>query len=262
MPAHGSHGHGRRGASPDSAALAAHIRRDLAAFVRRQMDPARARWQKPGAVVRALGLRRGQVVAEIGAGPGYFTPRLARAVGPRGHVYAVDPEPAVLQVLRRNLARARVSNVTPVLSRPDDPLLPASRCDLALIVNSYHHFPDGPALLRRIARALGRDGRIVNIDFDKRETPVGPPVENRVAREDFLRDARRAGLALMAEHRFLPYQYFLVLGPRGRKRGGGRRRAANGSRRVGQPVTMCLRRSCGGLQETARASRSGCHGGS
>jgi ubiquinone/menaquinone biosynthesis C-methylase UbiE len=211
--------HHHHGAARTPAKLAAHIRRDLAAFIRRQMDPARARWQKPDAVVRALGLRRGQVVAEIGAGPGYFTPRLARAVGPSGHVYAVEPEAAVLELLRRTLDRARVANVTPVLSRADDPLLPAGRCALALIVNSYHHFPDGPALLRRIARALGRGGRIVNIDFDKRETPVGPPLEHRVAREDFLRAARRAGLAPVAEHRFLPYQYFLVLRPRpGRRR--------------------------------------------
>jgi ubiquinone/menaquinone biosynthesis C-methylase UbiE len=178
------------------------------------MDPARAQWQKPGAVVRALGLRSGQVVAEVGAGPGYFAPWLARAVGPAGHVFAVEPEAAVLEVLRRNLGRTNLTNVTPVLSRADDPLLPAGRCDLALIVNSYHHFPDGAALLRRIARALRRGGRIVNIDFDKRATPVGPPMEHRVAREDFLRDARRAGLALVAEHRFLPYQYFLVLRPR------------------------------------------------
>jgi predicted methyltransferase len=214
--AHGGHRHGRRGGSANPAALASHIRRNLAAFVRRQMDPAREAWQKPGAVVRALGLRRGEVVAEIGAGPGYFAPRLARAVGPAGHVYAVEPEAAVLEVLRRTLERTRVTNVTPVLSRADDPLLPAGRCDLALIVNSYHHFPDGPALLCRIVRALGPGGRLVNIDFDKREAPVGPPVEHRVAREDFLRDARRAGLALVAEHRFLPYQYFLVLRPRRR----------------------------------------------
>jgi hypothetical protein len=65
---------------------------------------------------------------------------------------------------------------------------------------------------------------VANIDFARRDTPVGPPVDHRVAREDFLRDAHRAGLALAAEHRFLPYQYFLVLRP-GRQRGAGRRRA-------------------------------------
>jgi SAM-dependent methyltransferase len=187
---------------------------DLEAFIKRQVDPGRAAWQKPDLVVRALGLRVGQVVADVGAGPGFFSSRLARAVGPTGHVYAVDPEPAVLDVLRERLARSRIRNVTPVLGRADDPLLPAGHCDLVLIVNAYHHVRGGLAFLRRLTRALARGGRIVNIDFQKRETPVGPPVEHRVAREAFLRQAWRAGLAPVAERGFLPYQYFLVLRPR------------------------------------------------
>lgn len=187
---------------------------DLAAYLARQENPERAAWQRPAAVIRALGLRAGQVVADIGAGPGYFALRLARAVGPSGHVYAVEPEPVILDVLRDRIGAARARNVTPVLGRADDPLLPAGRCDVALIVDAYHHFPDGPAFLRRVARALRPNGRLVNIDFAKRETPVGPPVDHRVAREDFLRDARRAGLALVGEHDFLPHQYFLVLRPR------------------------------------------------
>ena len=182
----------------------------LKAYLARQLDPARATWQKPRAALRAMGLRRGHTVAEIGSGPGFWTLRLARVVGPSGHVYAVDPEPAILEALRRRLEKTRVKNVTPVLGAAGDPLLPAGRCDLALIVNTYHHFADGPASLRRVAAALRAGGRLVNIDFHKRETPMGPPVDHRVAREEFLRDARRAGLTLVAEHRFLPYQYFLV----------------------------------------------------
>ena len=182
----------------------------LKAYLARQLDPARATWQKPRAALRAMGLRRGHTVAEIGSGPGFWTLRLARLVGPSGHVYAVDPEPAILEVLRRRLEKTRVKNVTPVLGGAGDPLLPAGRCDLALIVNTYHHFADGPASLRRVAAALRAGGRLVNIDFHKRETPMGPPVDHRVAREEFLRDARRAGLTPVAEHRFLPYQYFLV----------------------------------------------------
>jgi ubiquinone/menaquinone biosynthesis C-methylase UbiE len=175
-------------------------------------------WQRPDRVLRALGLRRGDVVADIGAGAGFWTPRLARRVGPSGHVFAVEPEIEILRLLRERLEKERVANVTPVLGRADEPLVPPGTCTLALIVSTYHHFPDGPRFLRRVARLLRPRGRIVNIDFDKRETPVGPPVEHRVSREDFLRDARKAGLELVAEHRFLPHQYFLVLQPARRRR--------------------------------------------
>jgi ubiquinone/menaquinone biosynthesis C-methylase UbiE len=180
-------------------------------MVRRALDPKRAAWQKPGAVVRALGVRRGQVVAEIGAGPGFFTPRLARAVGRTGQVYAVDPEPQMLEMLRGRLARAGIRNVTPVLGRADDPLLPPGSCDLALIVNAYHHFADGPATLRKIVLALGPGGRVVNIDWGQGKSEIGPPPHRRVPPGKFLVAARRAGLRPVAEHRFLPYQYFFVL---------------------------------------------------
>lgn len=202
---HQGHGHAHHGRYGNP--------QDFEAYRARQLDPARAGWQRPAAVLRAIGLRRGQTVAEIGAGPGFWTFRLARAVGPSGRVYAVDPEPAMLEALRERLEKARVGNVTPVLGGTDDPLLPHRQCHLALIVNTYHHFPDGPAFLRRVATVLRPGGRLVNIDFEKRETPVGPPVDQRVAREEFLQDARRAGLRLVAEHRFLPYQYFLILRP-------------------------------------------------
>jgi len=180
-------------------------------MIARQEAPTRAAWQKPAAVIRTLGLRPGQTVADVGAGPGYFSVRLARVVRTSGHVYAIDPEPAILQVLRDRLTTARVANVTPVLGRGNDPLLPARSCDVALMVNMFHHVEDRPGFLRRLALVLRRGGRLVNIDFASRETPVGPPLEHRVAREHFLRVARRAGLALVAEHHFLPYQYFLVL---------------------------------------------------
>lgn len=184
---------------------------DFEAYLARQESSERAAWQKPDRVVRALGLRRGQTACELGAGPGYFALRLARAVGLRGHVYAVDAEPRMLGALVERIRKARVRNVTPVLGLDEEPFLPPRACDLILVVNTYHHFPDGPAYLRRLRRSLKPGGRIVNIDFHKRETPVGPPLEHRVTREEFLRDARRAGLRLAGEFAFLPYQYFVVL---------------------------------------------------
>lgn len=187
---------------------------DLEAYLARLEDPERAAWQKPDRVVRALRLRPGQTACELGAGPGYFAFRLARAVGRDGRVYAVDAEPRMLEYLAARIRKARARNITPVLGLDDDPLLPARSCDVILTVNTYHHFPDGPAFLRRLRRSLRPGGRIANVDFHRRETPVGPPVEHRVAREEFLRQARRAGLTVAAELSFLPHQYFLILRPR------------------------------------------------
>jgi len=186
---------------------------DLKAYAAGLLDPARDAWQKPDEVVKALGLQPGQVACDVGAGPGYFTLRLAAAVGPSGRVLAVDVEPGLLAALRQRLEQGGVRNVTPVLSLAGDPLLPAGGCDVALVVNTYHHFPDGPAYLARLAAALKPGGRIVNVDFHKRETGVGPPVAHRVAREAFLADAATAGLSVVDEPTFLPHQYFVVLAP-------------------------------------------------
>jgi ubiquinone/menaquinone biosynthesis C-methylase UbiE len=162
-------------------------------------------------VIAALGLQPGQTACDVGAGPGYFALRLARAVGEPGRVFAVDVEPRMLEVLRQRIAAAQARNITPILAPGDDPLLPAQACDLILIIDTYHHFPDGKAYLRKLAAALKPGGRLVNIDFHKRALPVGPPVDHLVAREDFLRDAAAAGFTLDEEPAFLPHQYFLVL---------------------------------------------------
>ena len=184
--------------------------KDRAEYLDRLEGPERAAWQKPDEVVAALGLHAGQVACEIGAGPGYFSLRLAYAAG---HVFAVEVAPPMLEVLRERLLAAGARNVTPVLALQDDPLLPDACCDLALIVNSFHHFPGGAAYLRRLRGALKPGGRIVNIDFHDRELPIGPPPEMKISRDAFLRLAEAAGLRLAREHTFLPWQYFLELQP-------------------------------------------------
>jgi ubiquinone/menaquinone biosynthesis C-methylase UbiE len=181
---------------------------DLEDYLRRLEGSERAEWQKPDEVVAALGLRAGDTGCEIGAGPGYFSLRLARAAG---HVFAVEVHPRMLEVLRERIAAARVSNLTPVFGLSGDPLLPPASCNLALIVNTFHHFPDGVAYLRRLVSALKPDGRIVNIDFHERELPVGPPPEHKLSRDAFLHLAGEGGLRLHREHTFLPWQYFLEL---------------------------------------------------
>ena len=184
---------------------------DLDDYIAQLSSPARDAWQKPDQVVAALGLTKGQTACDIGSGPGYFTLRLARAVGPTGFVYAEDVEARMLTALRERLERARVRNVAPVLGLSDDPLLPPGSCDVVLVVDTYHHFPDRAGYLQRLRRSLKPRGRIVNIDYHRRPTPVGPPLDHRVARDTFLSEAKAAGLTLAGEQSFLPYQYFLVL---------------------------------------------------
>lgn len=181
---------------------------DLDSYIARLASSERDAWQKPDELVAALRLQPGQVACDVGAGPGYFALRLARAVGESGLVYAVDVEPRILDALRERLAQGP-RNVVPVLALAADPLLPPRACDLILVVNTFHHFPDPPSYLRRLARSLRPGGRIVNVDYEKKETPFGPPLAQRVSREEFLRQAESAGLALAAEHKFLPYQYAL-----------------------------------------------------
>jgi ubiquinone/menaquinone biosynthesis C-methylase UbiE len=187
---------------------------DLDAYIAAQEDPGRAAWQKPDQVLDALGLVPGQVVCDIGAGPGYFALRASRRVGARGRVFAVDVDPRILDALRARLERAGARNVTPVLALASDPLLAPASCDLVLVVDAYHHFPDRAAYLRRLVRLLRPRGRLVNVDWLKGDTKIGPPQDHRVGREEFLADASRAGLQVVAEPQILQYQYFLILAAR------------------------------------------------
>ncbi len=183
---------------------------DLDAYVSHLENPSRNGWQKPDDVVAKLFVQPGATVCDVGAGPGYFSLRLAEVVGAQGRVYAVDVEPRILGRLQERIGQSGLRNIVPILGLPDDPLLPAGVCDVVLIVNTLHHFPDPVAYLKRLGRALNQSGRIVNIDFYKRPTPMGPPVEARISAEDVVAMAEQAGLKLAAKHEeLLEYQYFL-----------------------------------------------------
>jgi len=183
---------------------------DPAAYIASLEDPARDEYQKPDEVMKALALRPGEVVADIGSGPGYFTLRFARAVGETGRVYAVDVSPNMIRALNRRLRDAGIRNVVPVLSEPDDPLLPDASVDRFVIVDTWHHVEARPAYLALLKRMLKPGGQVVHIDFQKRELPVGPPLGMKVSREELVQQMEEAGFRLSAEHTFLPYQYFLV----------------------------------------------------
>lgn len=182
---------------------------DAAAYIQALEDPARDAYQKPHDVMQALAIRPGEVIADIGSGSGYFTLRLAHHVGPTGRVYGVDISPDMIRHLDARIRDAGIRNVTTILANPDDPKLPEA-IDRFLVVDVWHHVEDKAAYLARMTSRLKPGGQVIMIDFHKRDLPVGPPVEMKIAREDLIAQMTAAGFRVLAEHTFLPHQYFLV----------------------------------------------------
>jgi len=176
-------------------------------------SPDRDLWQLPGQIMDALGIAEGSVVADIGAGAGWFTIRLSKRVGPNGVVYAEDVQKQMLEATGRRVSKEGLRNVQTVLGTADDPRLPGL-VDAALIVDTYHELDNPVALLRNTARALKPQGRIGVVDFKKDGLGPGPSLEDRVNPEQIVKDAEAAGLRLVRRETFLPYQFLLVFSAR------------------------------------------------
>jgi arsenite methyltransferase len=185
------------------------LHKDPAAYIAALEDPKRDGYQKPHEVMQALGVKEGEVIADIGAGSGYFTMRLAHHVGSAGRVYGVDISPDMIRHLHARVRDAGVLNVFPILARPDDPLLPQP-VDRFLFVDVWHHVENQAGYLALMKKLLKPGGQVVMIDFHKRELPFGPPMSMKIAREDLIRQMQTHGFRVLAEHTFLPVQYFLV----------------------------------------------------
>ncbi|MBK5294328.1 MAG: class I SAM-dependent methyltransferase [Acidobacteriia bacterium] len=165
-------------------------------------NPARDAWQKPHEVVTALGLRPDEAVADIGAGSGYFSRRLAHHAG---KVYAVDIDAKLLEMAKANAP----ANVETVLASANDPKLAEGSVDTIFFCDVLHHISERGAYYAKLGRALRPGGRIVMIDFRKLDLPVGPPVSMKLAEEEVVAEMKAAGFVLARKHDFLPYQYFM-----------------------------------------------------
>lgn len=171
-------------------------------------NPARDAWQKPDEVVQALALAPNAVVADVGAGTGYFAARLARAL-PRGRVYAADASPDMVKYLAERAQREQLPNLSAVRAAADGPNLPAP-VDLVLLVDVYHHIDDRVGYFRALQGALKPAARVAVIDF-KPETRRGP--RHKIPASTVREEMRQAGYAMVQELAFLPDQYFLVFAP-------------------------------------------------
>jgi arsenite methyltransferase len=190
------------------------LHRDSRAYIGMLDDPKRDVYQKPHEVLTALAIEPGEVIADIGAGSGYFTFRLAHHVGDKGRVYAVDISPDMIRHLNRRIRELKATNVTAILADADDPLLADASIDRFFFSDSWHHIENQSKYLSLIKKMLKPRGQIIMIDFQKKELPVGPPMQMKIAREDLIRQMESNGFRLTKEHTFLPYQYFLIFAPK------------------------------------------------
>ena len=158
-------------------------------------------------------IAEGSAVADLGAGGGWFTMRLANRVGPNGTIYAQDVQPQMIDAITRRIKRAGLTNVKTVLGTDSNPSLPAP-VDAVLIVDAYHEFKQPVVMLGNVARALKPNGRIGIVEFKKDGLGPGPPMEERVEPERVIRDAEAAGLRLVSRENFLRYQYMLIFARR------------------------------------------------
>jgi precorrin-6B methylase 2 len=173
--------------------------------------PEREDEEAPSVAIRALGLKTGQVVADIGTGSGYYAVRMAKEVGTTGKVYATDIQPGMLELLRRNVERAGLHNVVSVLGSADDPALPPDSLDLALMVDVYHELSAPQVFVRRLRTALKRTGRLVLLEFRKEDARVPIRPEHKMSVAEVRAELEPEGFRLSAVLNDLPWQHILIL---------------------------------------------------
>jgi ubiquinone/menaquinone biosynthesis C-methylase UbiE len=190
--------------------------------------PDRDQWQPPELIMDDLSIAEGAIVADLGAGGGWFTIQLARRVRPNGIVYAVDVQPQMIEVIRRRAQRENLTNVRTILGSADDPKLPRG-IDAALIIDAYHEMAcaarpsceEPIALLKNVARTLRPQGRLGVVDFYPGQGGPGPAPDERVDPLTVIKAAAAAGLQLITDKPVPPFQfqYLLVFGKTASGRG-------------------------------------------
>jgi len=170
-------------------------------------DPSRDEWQKPHEVVMALGLKSTDAIADIGAGTGYFARRFANHAA---KVYAVDIDRELLAIAGKNAP----ANLETVLAAPDDPHLPERSVDIIFFCDVLHHIENRATYYPTLAKALKPGGRIVVIEFYKKDLPIGPPPSMKLSDGEVIAEFRNAGFTLARRLDVLPYQYYLFFDKR------------------------------------------------
>lgn len=172
-------------------------------------SPERRKWQKPQEVVALMEIEAGMTAADLGAGTGYFLEYLSAAVGEDGRVLALEPEASLVEFMRKRAQQEGWPNVEPRRIPYDDPQLAAGSVDRLLIVNTWHHIEDRAAYAAKIRQGLRPGGRVYVVDYTK-DSPSGPPTEERLEPEQILDELTRGGLQSALIEESLPRQFIVV----------------------------------------------------
>lgn len=166
--------------------------------------------ENPDLALRLLRIKKGATVADIGAGSGYITLRMAKIVGPMGKVYASDIQAGMLTLLQQNMARAKVDNIVPVLGAIDDPKLPADSIDLAIMVDVYHEFSEPQKMLQRIRTALKSDGRLVLLEYRAEDPSVPILPDHKMTKAQVKQELEAEGFKQSRVYDDLPWQHLFI----------------------------------------------------
>jgi len=161
-----------------------------------------------------LGLRPGDVACDVGAGNGYHTLRMARAVGPSGKAIGVDLQPQMLTLLRGRAESEGIENVETILATEDDPNLPPNTCDLILLVDVYHELSDPAAVLGHLREALTEQGRIALLEYRAEDPEVPIKALHKMSKDQILAEYGANGLALQSTFDGLPWQHMMFFVPK------------------------------------------------
>ncbi len=172
--------------------------------------PEREQEEQPDLALDAIGIAEGSTVADIGAGAGYMTWRLAERVGPHGKVYANDIQPQMLGLLKRNMLQRKLTNVETVLGSVDDPKLPRNAVHLVLLVDVYHEFSEPQAMLRRIRESLRPEGRLVLLEYRAEDPAVPIRPEHKMTVAQVKAELEPEGYRLDRVSEALPRQHILI----------------------------------------------------
>jgi ubiquinone/menaquinone biosynthesis C-methylase UbiE len=172
--------------------------------------PERESEEAPDTALDAIGIRKGSTVADIGAGAGYFTWRMAERVGPEGTVYGEDIQPGMLDLLKKNIAARGLQNVKTVLGKTDDPRLPDGKIDLVLLVDVYHEFSEPQKMLHHIRRSLKPDGRLVLLEYRQEDPKVPIRPEHKMSIRQVKAEIEPEGYHFETSLETLPRQHILI----------------------------------------------------